>query len=334
MSKLGMNTERLFVILGYLTVGLTLAGVGLFLFGEEDEAVEVSLELSEPEQTAPELPAMNPEPVPFIRANGLASPAREIQLASPVSGRLHAAHPLMEPGGLIPAGETLWHIDATESEARVRSAQSRLEDIIAQSEIESGRARAAQREWDALGLSQDTVDDRDRAIALREPQAAEIQARIDLARSEVDLAQIELERCAIALDVDLTIIEETIEPGSWIEAGQPLVTGMEANAWHVTAWLTPGQADVVQNLGLDSIQADVRVLGSLRESLPSQVVRWLPSDTGRPQLQGLLLSARTPRPGVLWAGAHVDVTIRPSDKVGSALYLMPAPINRANTDAE
>lgn len=165
-------------------------------------------------------------------------------------------------------------------------------------------------------MSESATDHRDRAIALREPQAAEVEAQIDTALAGVNLAEIDLARCTASLDVKLAVLEESIEPGLWVEPGQQLVTGMEAGRWHIIALLTPAQVDWLRGVSVESVSCEVRVLGSLGKPLEAEVVSWLPHDTGRPQMRGILLDVRTDTSGVLWSGAQVDVTLRSHNHVG------------------
>lgn len=313
MSRFRASRNRLLLCGSYGLVLAILGGATLHVLAADGGADHAPLELVAPAAVTRSVQPPRTMPSALISAEGVAQPARAIRLASPISGRLHSVHHAMEPGGIIPAGESLWTLETREFEARLRGAQSSLADTVAQYQIEQGRARAARREWDALGMSESTTDHRDRSIALREFQAAEIAARMGVAKAEVDLAEIELARCTASLDVDFAVLEESIEPGSWIASEQHLVTGMEAGRWHIVVLLTPAQADAVRDMEFESVPSDVRVLGSLGEPLPAEIVRWLPGDTGRPQMQGLLLRVRTDRPGILWAGARVQVTLRPHE---------------------
>lgn len=246
----------------------------------------------------------------IVRADGVARPARIIHLASPVAGLIQEVHPALELGGVVPSGEIAWQLQQEEYAARLEGARQELAQATAEALIEQGRARAASREWDALGLSEDLVSQEDQQLALRVPQAKSTDANVARLRSVVTLAEVDLDRCTTRLDFDLEVLSESIEAGAWVEQGQQLATGMRAGEWHIVALLTPRQADELQAADINGIRAAVTILGAERSPVRAAPVRWLPSDVANRQMRGLLLEATDVPGGALWDGARVHVELR------------------------
>ena len=317
MRRILFTLKQLVAPCAYVLVLVALAAsVLLAVPRDRDEAEQTSkpsLIVTQP--TIQALKDCTPSSPTGLFVDGVARPARVVELASPINGPMRSVHPALELGGVIPAGEPIWRIEDREYAARLEGARQQLAEAVALGLVERGRARAASREWTALGLDGDQVDEQDRQLALRVPQGAEAEARIARLRSAVTLAQVDLDRCTHRLAFDLEVLSESIEPGAWVEQGQLLVTGMRAGEWHILARLTPAQAESVRLMPVDSTSTRVTIIGSLGESLSAEFVRWLPGELSQPQMRGVLLRVKDVPGGVLWDGAqvHVDFHARDTD---------------------
>ncbi len=73
--------------------------------------------------------------------------------------------------------------------------ESELQQAEASLEIEEGRQSLARKE---LALLEETIDETNRALVLREPQFASIQAQVSAAKAAVERAKLDLERYAVS----------------------------------------------------------------------------------------------------------------------------------------
>lgn len=299
------------------SLGLAVVSVST---GEEDAEEGVSAVALVPAESRTIEPAQE-APSRGVVVDGVARPARLVELASPIEGLVAEVHPALELGGTIPSGDSIWQIEEREYAARLQAARQELAEALADARIEDGRARAAAREWEALRLSAEEISEEDRELALRVPQALSIEARIERLRSEVALAEIDRDRCTKRFDFDLEVISESVEPGAWIEQGQLLATGMRAGEWHIIARLTPAQAERIRALPTEQVKVRVGILGSAGEPVDVVPVRWLPGVVAGSQMRGMLLHATDVPGGALWEGAQVQVE-----------FLLPDP-NRRLSDA-
>jgi multidrug resistance efflux pump len=159
-------------------------------------------------RAAPVVEVVAAEEVPverIVEAFGTVVPARQVEILPEVSGRVIEFHPALEPGGIIPGGETLIKIDPEEYELALARAQAGLAEAEADLQVEQGRQIVAQREWDLFG--KDWAESReDEALALREPQLRQAEARIASASSLVKQAELDLRRTEIKAPFDVLVL--------------------------------------------------------------------------------------------------------------------------------
>lgn len=203
---------------------------------------------------------VSPEPVQrTIQAYGTVMPAQEITIAPEVSGRILEIHPALQPGGLIKAGETLLRIDPKEYELVQSQAESALEEAIAALEVEQGRQRVAQREWELFGKDMPEADF-GRELALREPQLHQAKARIESAKSRVELAKLDLERTVLKAPFDCLVMEETVDVGQQIGPGADAAQLIGTDTFWIQASVPAAQMPVIsQSLRDDTRPALVSV---------------------------------------------------------------------------
>jgi len=196
-----------------------------------------------------------------VPAMGTVVPARRIELASRVAGKVVFVSPQFAPGGRFRKGETLLRIDPQDYEIAVRQQQAELqkrvaeiaqreaeikqreaEIVRAQSEltIEMGRQAVAKREYELLG---ETVRPEDRDLVLRRPQLRACEAACALAKAArrsaealrdaalaakaaaeaaLDKAKLDLERTTLRAPFDAVVLSRSVDLGSQIAVHQGL----------------------------------------------------------------------------------------------------------------
>lgn len=286
------------------------AGATVLAMPSDSESEPADIRLASVIRGAPEPLASTRGPSPGFAVDGTVYPRHTIELTSPITGRISGLNESAEIGGTIPRGEAIWVVEDSDYRARLDGIKHDIQSAHAQTEIERGKARAAKREWAALGMDEQEVIDADRRLSFREPQLAQAEAQVARLMSDKELAQADLKRCSKVLEYDLKLLSESIEEGEWVEAGQVLATGMRPGEWQVIARLTPAQVDRIQDAGFNGVQISVVVLGSSHEPLRAEVVRWLPGEIDQPQMRGLLLRVSEPTTDYLWSGATVVVNIQ------------------------
>lgn len=150
---------------------------------------------------------------PTLSVLGQVQAARDVVMRPRVSGQIVGLGAGFVPGGLLEAGEPLVMLDAADFERAVAARRSELKQVEAELAIEEGRQRVAQREYELLG---EEIDEENRSLVLREPQIAQIRARLDAARAALELADLELDRTTVRVPFDAQVLEQSVNVGSQV----------------------------------------------------------------------------------------------------------------------
>ena len=118
---------------------------------------------------------------PRLAVLGGVEPAQEIVLSPRVAGQVIELSPEFLPGGMVRRGDTLLRIDPVDFENTLSIRKTDLQRAEASLEIEEGRQDLARKELDLLG---ETIDETNRALALREPQLRSMQAQVRAAEAK------------------------------------------------------------------------------------------------------------------------------------------------------
>lgn len=156
---------------------------------------------------------------PRLVVLGTVQAAQDIVLAPRVGGLIVEISPEFAPGETVTQGDLLLRIDPVDFENALSIRKSELEQTEATLEIEQGRQTLAEKE---LTLLEGTIDEMNTALVLREPQIASINAQISAAKSEVERAQIDLDRTSITAPFDAHILSRSVNVGSQVDAGDEL----------------------------------------------------------------------------------------------------------------
>lgn len=140
-----------------------------------------------------------------IHAWGRVSEEDAVELFPQVAGKLLYLHPQLVPGGTIPAGETLAEIDPRDYELEVKAAEAGLAKAEARLAIEGARRKLAGKELRMLEKA-DKLDQRSRALVLREPQLREARAEVAAARHALEKAQLQLTRTRLRLPYEVRVL--------------------------------------------------------------------------------------------------------------------------------
>ncbi len=152
-----------------------------------------------------------------LKAAGPVSSAYELDIRPQVGGRIVHMHPEFEPGGIIPANSTLVQIDPQDYRLAVSAAEAEIAKARAAMTLEQGRRVVAREELESLQKSV-KIDAASEALALRKPQLRQVQAELEAAENQLQRAQLDLQRTALALPFNVTVLERTRVSGEVVAA--------------------------------------------------------------------------------------------------------------------
>ncbi|MCC6486872.1 MAG: efflux RND transporter periplasmic adaptor subunit [Candidatus Hydrogenedentes bacterium] len=223
-------------------------------------------------------------------------PAREVEIHPEVSGRVVEMHPALEPGGIIPAGETLLTIDPEEYELALSQAEGALAEAEAALEVEKGRQLVAKREWDLFGKDMNHAE-LGESLALREPQLRQAEAKIASAQSLVKQAELNLKRTRIAAPFDVLVLSEHVDVGQSVSPGSTVATLAGADRFWIQVSVPIDRLSAVLEAaaqGRDTVHVFIDVAGSGDEGIPGRVVRHLGQVDPESRMAQVLLEVEDP----------------------------------------
>ena len=149
-----------------------------------------------------------------VVAHGNVTARRELELAAQVAGRILWQAPSFEPGVVVPAGEPLLRIDATDYELALAEARQAL----ATAELSLADAKALRQ-----------------SARIDEAEATVTAARARIARAERDL-----ENTEIVAPYRAVIDEQRVELGQYITAGTTVGRILSADRAEIRLPVPPG----------------------------------------------------------------------------------------------
>lgn len=176
----------------------------------------------------------------IVSGLGTVIPAQQVTLSTEISGGVLRIHPELQPGGLVKKGELLLKINPEEYELAVSRAEAALQEAKAALEVEQGRQRVAEREWELFGKSLPDAE-MGRELMLRGPQLNQAKARIASAQSDLEQAKLNLKRTEVFAPFDAVVLEEAVDLGQQIDPGHQAAVLAGTDEFWITAKVLAGQ---------------------------------------------------------------------------------------------
>ncbi len=231
----------------------------------------------------------------IIEAHGSVMPARDVTISPEVSGPIVEVHAALQPGGIIKEGEVLLRINPEEYELALARAESALAETQAALEVERGRQLVAEREWELFGKELPQAAD-GQALALREPQLKQAEARIASAKSGVDQAKLDLKRTTILAPFDAIVLTEFVDVGQLVSPGDSIATLAGTDAFWIQVSVPRARLGALLE-GIASGHSDVRVYSGISEGeepIPAAVLRHLGQVDAEGRMAQVLLQVEDP----------------------------------------
>lgn len=120
-------------------------------------------------------------------------------------------------GGFVQKGETILQLDDRDYQAAVTIAEASLRENQARVEEEKARAQQALKDWQRLNPGEEPGP-----LVLRKPQVAAAEAALASARARLDLARLDLERAQVKAPYDARILSIHANLGQVVGASSKL----------------------------------------------------------------------------------------------------------------
>lgn len=168
------------------------------------------------ESTIPKVDIIRVEPQTLklnVFSQGVVTPREEIDLISEVAGKVMQVHPAMVAGGFFTAHEVLLTIDTRDYDYAIVVAEAQLAEARRVLINEQAQVAQAESEWQALGEGEPSE------LALRKPQLAEAEAKLQAAKADLAKAKLNRGRCELRAPFAGRVLSRRLGLGQYIQAG-------------------------------------------------------------------------------------------------------------------
>ena len=206
-----------------------------------------------------------------IEAAGTVIPAQEIELRTPVNGKILWVSDQFIAGGLVKKGETLVQLDTNNYVLAIENANAGLAKAEFDYEMELGRQDIAKREW-AL-LKADDATEQERALALRIPHLKASKAALASAKAKVRRAELDLGRTTLKAPFNALVRSRYTSVGTQANPQTLLARLAGTDVYHIEAsipmdrltWLSfPGSRATIRSASGFTYEGTViKLTGSL-----------------------------------------------------------------------
>jgi RND family efflux transporter MFP subunit len=156
----------------------------------------------------------------LVAAMGEVIPAREIDLSAQVNGEVIAVSQEFLPGGRFSAGETLLNIDPVEYKLVLNQLESERQRAESDLLLEMGNQQIAAREF---ALLNEAVNPEERALILRQPQLAKLEASLASVSARLAQARLDVARTEVRVPFNAVIQSRHVDIGTRVSESTPLV---------------------------------------------------------------------------------------------------------------
>lgn len=181
-----------------------------------------------------------------ISIMGTVKARHEVALKPQLSGEITSVSSKLIPGGRFAENEQLLTIDSSDYLLVVKQLASEVARAEADMQLELGRQRVAEKEYELLG---ETVSAGEKALMLREPQLASSRALLAGARARLERAQLDLQRTTIRAPFNAVVMSREVNRGTRVSPSTTLTTLVGSDSYWVEApipasqlqWIATGQ---------------------------------------------------------------------------------------------
>lgn len=212
-----------------------------------------------------------------VEAKGNVRPAKRLVVQPQLNGEITWINEKMVPGGVIDKGEVLFRIKALDYKIAVDQRETSVAQAEAQLRIEEGQQRVAKKEWE---LFKDGSDgNADPSLALRAPQKRVAEVSLDAAKSQLDMAKLNLSRTTIRAPFNLMVESENVEVGQVVGPGSPAATVVGTDHFWVQVSVPIDRLEFIDipnvNATEGSVVTVIQTVGHQKVERTGRVVRLL-----------------------------------------------------------
>ena len=167
------------------------------------------------------------EPMQFGRrtvvvdAMGTVRPDKEVELRPRADGQVVWLSEEYVPGGILGEGDRLLKIDPKDYELVVQQRKADVAKAESELKIEQGQQNIAKREFELLGKN---IAPEGKALVLRQPQLASVEADLATAKAALAQAQLDLARTDVTVPFNAVVQSRDVNLGTQVNSSTTVAT--------------------------------------------------------------------------------------------------------------
>jgi len=230
-----------------------------------------------------------------VSAMGTVIPSREIVLKTSVGGEVIAVDKQFAPGGLFRQGTEVLQIDPRDYELVLQQKKKALSDAEYAYKLEQGRQDVAQREWDLL-YGNSATNGVESDLALRKPHLEKVEADMESARAELELAELNLARTKVTAPFNSLILNRYVDRGAFVAPQEKLADLVGTDEYWVQVSLPLDRLQWLKIPGTGAVEtgSPARILYRQGNVRKGQVSRLLGDLTKEGRMGRLLVTVPDP----------------------------------------
>ncbi len=211
-----------------------------------------------------------------VRGSGTVSPAREVNLAAEVPGRIVSVSPQYVNGGTFAEGEVILIVDPSDYENAVAVVEAEVTERQLNVMLAEEESAIAADEWQRLlmrdGETTDAPESSLGSLVLREPQKKLAEAVLKGAEARLSDARSRLSRTAVRAPFTGKIRSKLAEVGQYVAPGTVVASFFGTDQVEITTSLPTGDAALISDLFTsDSAK---RIPARVQTSYGGRTYRW------------------------------------------------------------
>ena len=293
-------------------------------------ATRPKIKMARPEEVAPQVKVLKVHPSTMalvIKEHGSVRPSKKIDIVPQVSGVVLQVSGSLVRGGRFKKGELLIKIDDADYIAALKRAKAELSAQEAKLTRLKEEAKEAEAEW-----KQANPDTPAPPLLLKVPDIKATEASVQAARAAIERAELDLKRTEIRAPFSGVTLNENIDEGQYVRAGQPVATVFSDESVEIIVNLTEKEAGYIEIPGFNSPEAQgsratvSAIIGGKQHQWKGTVLRAEPVDE-KTRTIPVVVSVKEPYRNLppLSVGMFVDVEIK-GKKVKSAVLIAKSAI--------
>ncbi len=186
-----------------------------------------------------------------VRATGVVVPARQVVIGAEVPGRVVSMSPELVPGGRFRQGQPVIRVDARDYQLAVAQQTAQVTIARTELEVEKGRKRIAEKEWQLLGDQPPAAD----SLALRDPQLQAAEGAVKAAETGLQRTRLAVSKTGVAAPFNAMVLTRGVDLGQIVAPGQPLATLVGTDAFWIQVAVPMSRVPVLAVPGLSGAVA-------------------------------------------------------------------------------